>query len=51
MLLGYLDPGSGSIIVQAALGGAAGLAVLWKRVRYRGRPTPDQESKQETPEE
>jgi len=32
MVLGYLDPGSGSIILQAVLGGAAALAVgvkLW----------------------
>lgn len=32
MMLGYLDPGSGSIILQAVLGGAAALAVgmrLW----------------------
>jgi hypothetical protein len=42
---GYLDPGSGSMVVQAILGGVAGLAVLvkmnWHRIRgrfkHRGR--------------
>jgi hypothetical protein len=28
----YLDPGTGTIIVQAVLGGAAGVAVLFKTV-------------------
>ena len=29
-VLGYLDPGSGSVILQALLGGLAGLAVALK---------------------
>lgn len=29
-LFAYLDPGTGTIIVQAVLGGAAGVAVLFK---------------------
>jgi hypothetical protein len=33
----YLDPGSGSMLLQALLGGAAGIAVLiklyWRRLR------------------
>ena len=47
-LLAYLDPGSGSVILQAILGGAAALAVTgklwWSRVlsllRIR-RPQPE----------
>jgi hypothetical protein len=30
MIIGYLDPGTGTLIVQAVLGGAAGAAVLFK---------------------
>ncbi len=30
MLLAYLDPGSGSLLLQALLGGAAGLFVVLK---------------------
>ncbi len=29
-LFAYLDPGTGTLIVQAVLGGAAGVAVLFK---------------------
>ena len=38
MIFGYLDPGSGSVILQAIVGGAAALAVtgkLWWR-RFTG---------------
>jgi hypothetical protein len=35
MILGYLDPGTGSLIIQTVLGGAAGLAVLYKSTRRR----------------
>lgn len=35
MLFGYLDAGSGSLILQAILGGAAGIAVAWKAWRAR----------------
>jgi hypothetical protein len=38
----YLDPGSGSMLVQLLLGGVAGLAVIarlgWRRLRERLRP-------------
>ena len=30
MILGYLDAGTGSLILQALLGGAAGLAIAFK---------------------
>ena len=30
MILGYLDAGSGSLILQAILGGAAGLAIAFR---------------------
>jgi hypothetical protein len=30
MIFGYLDPGSGSLILQAILGGLAGIAVAFK---------------------
>ncbi len=29
-LFAYLDPGSGSVLLQALLGGTAALAVTWK---------------------
>lgn len=35
MILAYLDPGSGSLILQAVLGGAAGLGVAAKAMRSR----------------
>ena len=39
----YLDPGSGSVLLQLVLGGAAGVAVLtrayWHRLRLRFRPS------------
>lgn len=31
----YLDPGTGTLIVQAVLGGTAGVAVLFKTTRSR----------------
>ena len=40
-VLAYLDPGSGSLIVQVLLGGAAGVAVMMKtmgRRWFRTRP-------------
>lgn len=33
----YLDPGSGSIVLQAILGGIGGIALLWARMRHRVR--------------
>jgi hypothetical protein len=35
MILGYLDPGTGSLIIQTVLGGAAGVAVLFRSTRRR----------------
>jgi hypothetical protein len=33
MIFGYLDPGSGSLILQAVVGGLTGLAVTVKALR------------------
>ena len=44
MKLAYLDPGSGSLIIQAVVGGVAGVLVMfkfgWQRIisRFRKRP-------------
>ncbi len=35
MIFGYLDAGSGSLILQAILGGAAGLLVAFKAWKAR----------------
>jgi hypothetical protein len=35
MLFGYLDAGSGSLILQAILGGAAGMLVAFKAWKAR----------------
>jgi hypothetical protein len=35
MVFGYLDPGSGSLILQAVLGGVAGVGVAAKAMRNR----------------
>ena len=35
MTIGYLDAGTGSLLVQAILGGAAGLGVAWKALKMR----------------
>lgn len=37
MILGYLDPGSGSLLLQAVLGGLAGIGVAFKTWRFRLR--------------
>lgn len=48
MFIAYLDPGSGSLIAQAVLAGAAGLAVFfklgWRRITgpFRRRSTQDE---------
>lgn len=34
-VLSYLDPGSGSVLVQVVLGGVAGVAVAFKLLRHR----------------
>jgi hypothetical protein len=56
MIFGYLDPGSGSLLLQAVIGGATGLAVAVKamRAKYgfgRGKaaPTPDEDDAAEDP--
>ena len=42
VVIAYLDPGTGSLVVQAVLGGVAGAVVFFKvmgrRVMRRGRP-------------
>ncbi|MDX1468451.1 MAG: hypothetical protein R3258_03860 [Acidimicrobiia bacterium] len=35
MIFAYLDPGSGSLLLQALLGGLAGIAVAFKAWRAR----------------
>lgn len=35
MIFGYLDPGSGSLILQAVIGGLTGLAVMFKALRSK----------------
>jgi hypothetical protein len=35
MIFGYLDPGSGSMILQVVIGGAAGAAVAAKALRQK----------------
>lgn len=44
MIFGYLDPGSGSLILQALLGGLAGIGVAykaWKQKRVARRVSND----------
>jgi hypothetical protein len=38
MIFGYLDPGSGSLILQAVVGGLTGLGVAVKAWRSKYRP-------------
>ena len=35
MIFGYLDPGSGSLILQAVIGGLTGIGVAYKAYRAR----------------
>ncbi len=46
-MLAYLDPGTGSMLLQAILGGSAGLIVfarhVWKTLRY-SKPLPESPS-------
>ncbi len=35
IIFGYLDPGSGSLLLQAVLGGIAGIAVAFRAWRTR----------------
>lgn len=39
MIVGYLDAGTGSLILQTVLGGAAGLAVFFKTAGRRFLPS------------
>ncbi|HJQ92067.1 MAG TPA: hypothetical protein VJ950_10195 [Acidimicrobiia bacterium] len=46
MIFGYLDPGSGSLILQAVIGGLTGIGVAYKAYRARrglGKVDPDSE--------
>jgi hypothetical protein len=35
MIFAYLDPGTGSLILQAVVGGLAGIGVAWKAWRSK----------------
>lgn len=50
MIFAYLDPGSGSLILQAVLGGVAGLGVAAKTMRNRWRSR-GADAEEETTEE
>ena len=45
MIFGYLDAGSGSLLLQAVIGGLAGIGVAYKamrmRIATRGRGEPE----------
>lgn len=45
MIFGYLDAGSGSLLLQAVIGGLAGIGVAYKAMRMKysrgGRVEPD----------
>jgi hypothetical protein len=55
MIFGYLDPGSGSVILQAIVGGVAAVTVTaklwWKRVTGIFRRNRDDEATPAAPEE
>jgi hypothetical protein len=55
MIFGYLDPGSGSVILQALVGGFAAVAVTaklwWSRVTRIFRRNQDDKAPPATPEE
>lgn len=48
MLIGYLDAGSGSLILQALLGGTAGITVAAKAWKNRRKPKADEPQADET---
>ena len=50
MIFGYLDAGSGSLILQAILGGLAGLAVAFKawKARMMGKKAIAESDSEET---
>jgi hypothetical protein len=51
MILGYLDAGTGSLILQTVLGGAAGVAVLLKSTgrRFFKRGSSDETATADSP--
>ena len=52
MIFGYLDPGSGSLILQAVSGGLTGIGVAYKAYRARrGLGKVDPGSEQDVDEE
>ena len=55
MIFGYLDPGSGSVILQAIVGGFAAVAVTaklwWRRVTGIFRRNDDEKTTPAAPEE
>lgn len=52
MIFGYLDPGSGSLLLQAVIGGLAGLGVAWKAMRMKmSRPKAQPDTDADEPEE
>lgn len=58
MIFAYLDPGSGSLILQAVLGGAAGVGVAAKAMRHRWKmrkalegEAPEEEASDKAPQE
>jgi hypothetical protein len=55
MIFGYLDPGSGSVILQALVGGFAAVAVTaklwWRRVTGIFRRNQDEDAAPAAPEE
>jgi len=53
-ILGYLDPGSGSFLIQLAIAAVVGLAVVlrlqWSKIKKlfgKGKPTEDEDSDDE----
>ena len=53
MIFGYLDPGTGSLILQALIGGLAGIGVAIKalRSRYRRHKIDEPDRAEETVED
>ena len=52
-IFGYLDAGSGSLLLQALLGGLAGIAVAWRALKARvtGKKPADDASVADEPEQ
>ncbi|MFO7299402.1 MAG: hypothetical protein DIU67_004330 [Actinomycetes bacterium] len=53
IILGYLDAGSGSLLLQALLGGLAGIAVAFRAFKSRitGRKAVEETSVAEEPQQ